>query len=88
MSSAEAAAGPRVCASCGTQLATALQVCPACGALVHAETLKRLAAEAERAERDGDPRKALVGWREALEWLPPDSIQSRRISDKVAALSR
>lgn len=62
-------------------------VCPKCHRLVHAEDLKRLAAEAERSEQANDLTGALSKWREALEFLPRDSRQYQTISEKVAALS-
>ena len=62
-------------------------VCPKCHRLVHAEDLKRLAAEAERSEQANDLTGALSKWREALEFLPRDSRQHQTISEKVAALS-
>jgi Zn-dependent protease len=64
-----------------------LLVCPKCHRLVHAEDLKRLAAEAERSEQANDLTGALSKWREALEFLPHDSRQHQTISEKVAALS-
>jgi Zn-dependent protease len=84
----ELASQPRACSRCGAQVAPNLLVCPACGALVHAETLKGLAERAERAQAGGDARTALAAWREAMELLPPDSVQSKRIGEKAAALSR
>jgi Zn-dependent protease len=81
---------PRVaaCSRCSADLAPGLLVCPACGALVHAEKLKGLADRAERAQAEGDPRTALAAWREAMELLPPESVQSKRIGERAAALSR
>ena len=74
------------CPACGTDLPPRRLVCPACQRLVHAETLDRLAAEAEAAERDGRRPDAIARWREALALLPPDSLQSRVIGDKLQAL--
>jgi len=56
--------------------------------LVHADELKRLAAEAEEASRSGDGSAALARWREALDLLPPDSRQHQIIWEKVTELSR
>jgi Zn-dependent protease len=86
--SARTPAAPRTCAACGAELAPRLLVCPACQSFVHAETLKTLAARAERAASEGDPSGALAAWREALELVPPETVQSKRIALKVAALSR
>ena len=80
-------AAPSSCPQCGTELAPRLLVCPKCHRLVHAEDLKRLAAEAERSEQANDLTGALSKWREALEFLPRDSRQYQTISEKVAALS-
>ncbi|HWZ58498.1 MAG TPA: site-2 protease family protein [Gemmatimonadaceae bacterium] len=73
---------------CGTELAATLVSCPACGALVHAETLKTLAADAEAAEQAGNKQVALTKWRAALELLPPTSEQHAVIVGRVDALSR
>jgi Zn-dependent protease len=63
-----------------------LLVCPACRTLVHAEKLKQLASEAERAEADGSVARALALWREALDLLPADSKQHAVIVERVTAL--
>ena len=84
----EAAAQPSTCRGCLSQLPATLLVCPACHRLVHAETLRQLAADAEKATATGDASKALAHWRRALELLPPESNQSRQIGSKVAELSR
>ncbi|HET7791615.1 MAG TPA: site-2 protease family protein [Gemmatimonadales bacterium] len=78
----------RRCASCGTELAPALLVCPSCHALVHAADLKRLAADAQRAADSGDASAALGAWREALALLPPATEQYRSIAARVAELSK
>ncbi|PYO72552.1 MAG: site-2 protease family protein [Gemmatimonadetes bacterium] len=56
-----------VCPQCGTHVAPALLACPSCQRLVHADELKRLAAEAERSRQAGDPSGALAAWRQALD---------------------
>jgi Zn-dependent protease len=76
------------CARCGTELGPAMLSCPACHGLVHADTLAALASEADAATRAGDHAAALASWRRALDLLPPASEQSRRISERVAELSR
>jgi len=76
------------CSNCGTDLASGLLACPACGRLVHADHLKRLAAEAERQTQAGDLSGALATWRSVLDFLPPDSGQHATISNKIADLSR
>jgi Zn-dependent protease len=68
-------------------LAPTLLACPACGRFVHADRLKRLAAQAESAAAAGDRNTALVRWREALELLPAGTRQHGVIAEKVATLS-
>ncbi len=58
--------------------------CPSCGALVHADELKRLAASAEQAP----PSEALAFWRQAMALLPPESAQAAAVAGKIDALSR
>ena len=78
---------PRLCAACGAELAAALLACPSCGTLVHADTLKRLAAEAAQSEREGDATRAMTAWRQALQVLPAGTVQHQRVQAKVQALS-
>jgi Zn-dependent protease len=79
----ELAGGVRRCA-CGTELSAAILACPSCRRLVHRERLETLAAQASRAESDGDFPGALVAWREALDLLPVESSQARVIAERVA----
>jgi Zn-dependent protease len=60
--------------------------CPACARLVHSEELARLAAEAERAERDGDPEAAIAAWRRTLALLPGTAGQRARIGERIERL--
>jgi Zn-dependent protease len=83
----EAAAVLR-CPECATEWGSALLACPGCQRLVHAETLRTLAEEAERQARAGDPAAALASWRRAVELLPAGSRQRALVMDEVAALSR
>jgi Zn-dependent protease len=76
------------CRSCGAELGRERLSCPLCQALVHAEELTSLAAQAEEAAAQGDPRTALVLWRNALELLPPDAGQAAKIRARIAELSR
>jgi len=76
------------CAQCGTQLAPTLLACPSCHALVHAATLKTLAAQADGARKSGDPGTALIKWRQALELLPAGTRQRDVVTETIAALSR
>jgi Zn-dependent protease len=79
---------PAVCGQCGTELARSLLACPTCGRLVHADELRRLADEAERATRAGELVGALTAWRAAVDLLPPESRQHEIISTRIADLSR
>ena len=58
--------------------------CPGCGALTHADELKRLAAAAPQAA----PAEALALWRQAMALLPRDSAQAKVIAGKIETLSR
>lgn len=75
------------CPSCGVALPSGARVCTRCNALVHADQLKRLSAEASAVT---DPTEALRLWRDALDLLPPGSRQARvvrrRIHDLVDAV--
>src|SRR5437868_3112651 len=77
-----------VCPGCATEIAPGLLSCPRCQRLVHAERLKELAAEAETAERRGEPSAALAAWRGALELLPAGSRQHDAIAAKIGELGR
>lgn len=76
------------CPGCGAGIAPGLLACPGCHRLVHAEELKRLAEEAERAAGAGELTAALETWRKALDLLPPGSHQHQVVTGKIAALSR
>ena len=58
--------------------------CPACGTLVHADELKRLAAAAQQAP----PSEALALWRQAIALLPRDSQQYSVLTAKIDTISR
>ncbi len=77
----------RACASCGSELPLSLLACPGCGGLVHADALRGLAADAERAERQRDLPGELTAWRGVLELLPAGSGQHQRVLTRVQALS-
>lgn len=63
-----------------------LLLCPSCHALVHADELKTLAANAESETAAGNLTKALEHWRRALELLPPNSAQHAAVTQKMAGL--
>jgi Zn-dependent protease len=75
------------CGDCGAEIAPDLLACPGCGRLLHAETLKKLAAQAEVAEKAGDLSSALGAWRDVLDLLPPDSRQHAVILQRIRTLS-
>jgi Zn-dependent protease len=59
-----------------------------CGTLVHAEQLKRLAADADTLTRNGSLLAARLEWTKALDLLPPHSQQHTLIQNKLAELTR
>jgi Zn-dependent protease len=77
-----------LCAGCATEVAPSRLSCPVCQTLLHAGELKRLAGEAEAAERGERPGEALAAWRQALDLLPPRSRQAAVVAGRVEALSR
>jgi Zn-dependent protease len=79
---------PTHCARCGTELPPNALACPACAALLHADTLKQLAAQAEAAAREGDLAGARDGWTRALELLPPQSEQHAAVRARLTGIVR
>ena len=79
---------PTHCARCGTELPPDALACPACASLVHADTLKQLAADADIARRAGDLVSARNHWATTLTLLPAHSQQHAAIRDRVAELGR
>jgi Zn-dependent protease len=75
------------CPDCGSEIAPGLLACPSCGWLMHSETLKSLAAQAEAAEQTGDLSTALSAWRNALDLLPPESRQHGVLLQRIRSLS-
>ena len=71
----------RRCAGCATEMPLSLLACPGCGNLVHAETMKALAVEADGAEVRGDATGALAAWRKVLALLPAESKQHASVLD-------
>ncbi|MBF5042362.1 site-2 protease family protein [Aggregicoccus sp. 17bor-14] len=86
MAEALAAALPRRCAGCHSELSPALRACPGCGRLVHAQRLQALAAEATAAE-GAEPARARTLWSEALELLPAEAAQAARVRERLQALT-
>ena len=79
---------PGQCRACGTELAPHALACPACGALVHAEKLKQLAASADEALSAGDLVKARDLWESTLRLLPVESRQHERIRASITRLTQ
>jgi Zn-dependent protease len=75
------------CPQCGTELAPHARACPACGLLLFADRLKKLAASAEAQTTTGDLIQARTSWESALNLLPSDSKQHETISARVADLT-
>lgn len=79
---------PTRCASCGTELPPNPLACPACAALIHADELKRLAADAEAATSAGDLEEARRNWEGARLLLPPGSHQHAAVAARITELTR
>ena len=79
---------PTRCARCSTELPPDALACPACASLVHADTLKQLAAEAGVALQAGDLQTARDRWASALLLLPAHSQQHASIRERIADLNR
>ena len=78
---------PINCATCGTELAPDALACPACGSLVHAEELKRIAAHAGAAADARDIAQVLELWQHALPLLPSGSQQRAVIAQRIRDLN-
>ncbi|MEP7304005.1 MAG: site-2 protease family protein [Acidobacteriota bacterium] len=76
------------CTRCGTELPPDALACPACASLVHADTLKQLAIEADAATRAGDLANARSHWTAALRLLPVPSRQHVAVRDRISDLTR
>ena len=76
------------CTRCGTELPPDALACPACASLIHADTLKQLAADADAAARAGDLVSARNHWAAAVRLLPAHSQQHTAIRDRIAGLTR
>ena len=66
----------RNCQRCAHQLAPESLACDQCHALVHAEKLDQLAAEAKALEAKGDLPQARDRWLSGLALLPGNSRQA------------
>jgi Zn-dependent protease len=77
----------RNCPRCHTELAPTALACPACGTLIHADMVKRLAAEAETARKGGRLSDAKTLWTRALDLVPPGCQEEDAIRSEIASLS-
>jgi Zn-dependent protease len=75
------------CTRCGTELPPDALACPACASLVHAETLKALAARAEAAASAGNLETARRQWATAQRLLPAHSQQHAAVGRRVDELT-
>lgn len=76
----------RTCKGCSGELEPGALACPRCHALVHAEVLEQLAAQARTLEGQGKPRQAREHWLKALPLLPPESTQAEWVRSRVRHL--
>jgi Zn-dependent protease len=76
----------RKCKRCSHELAPGALVCDQCHALVHSETLDRLAAEAKALEAKGELRQAREHWLMGLQLLPPNSRQASWVQQHARSL--
>ncbi len=74
------------CPRCGSLLYVGTLVCPNCGGFVYAQRLNELAAEAVRTEQE-NPLAAARIWREVLSMLPPESMQSQEVQQRIGMLT-
>lgn len=81
-------AGTPACAGCGTELPSGALACPACRALVHADALKAIAADADRLTSEERLADAAAAWQRALALLPAGSRQAEVVRARVASLTR
>jgi Zn-dependent protease len=77
----------RHCRKCGQELAIAALACAHCHALVHAEALERLSAQAKEMEAKDEIHAAREQWMACLPLLPQTSRQAHWVRDHVHDLS-
>jgi len=76
-----------VCRRCARELPSGALECDHCHTLVHADELRRLAAEAKAFEVPGQFLRAREQWLAGLKLLPPNSRQAEWIRDHVTTLA-
>jgi Zn-dependent protease len=77
-----------ICPKCGTQVVSGFLICPVCKWLVHSGELKRLSAEAEKAEHAEQLMEAQEWWQKCLGLLPPEARQHQVISLRLDELAK
>jgi len=83
---ADSALALRNCPSCARGLPVGAVECAACHALVHADELEKLAAEAKALEAQSRPGEARAVWLKALDLLPAQANQAAWVRDHARAL--
>ena len=73
----------RTCQRCSAELALDDLACPQCHALVHADTLERLSAQARSLEAQQQFLPSREQWRKVQLLLPPESQQAEWVSAHV-----
>ena len=74
------------CPDCGIPISESALSCPSCHALVHAQELESLAAQAQQATANGDPAAARKLWEQSAALLPRDTVQYRAIQAHIENL--
>jgi Zn-dependent protease len=76
----------RNCSRCSSELPAGTLACEKCHALVHANELERIAAEAKALEATNELRQAREKWLMSLQLLPKGSKQAEWVRDHALAL--
>ncbi len=76
------------CHACASEMQNGLLICPVCSALVFRSELEQAAQRAAEFTATENFTAARDSWREALQYLPSESKQSRIIGAKIEELSR
>lgn len=82
----ESALALRSCPNCAEELPVGAVECSACHALVHANELEKLAAEARALETQNRSSEARATWLKALDLLPPQTNQASWVREHARAL--
>jgi Zn-dependent protease len=74
------------CPQCSHYLPPGTLACPECQAIIYHGHLKDIALKAAAAEGEKHWAEAREVWRQALDWLPPDTKQAEAVNGKLAQL--